>query len=185
MKKIEDYTRVTAVLYPFSGLKKINPDVLKNAAERGTRAHKACEAIVKNLGYFDDDETISGYVESFKIWCENKTFIPTPQRFYCDDLMITGECDLIYEDERGLVLVDLKTPAKESKQWLLQGSAYSYLAKKAGYEIKAIEFVKLSKEGKAAQVFHYEEKFSLFNSHLEAYRYSFEKEEIIEELDYL
>ncbi len=58
-------------------------------------------------------------------------------------------------------------------------------AKKAGYSIKVIEFIRLKKTGKEPQVITYVENFDLFKSHLEAYRYSFKdfKEEV--ETDYL
>lgn len=47
---LKDYTRVTEVLYPFSGLSNIKPDILANAARRGTRVHDICEGIMKGLG---------------------------------------------------------------------------------------------------------------------------------------
>jgi len=164
------YTRVTDVLFPLSGLKNIPPDILKNAAERGTKVHEFCDAIMQDLGFFPCDQKIGKYIESFMKWL-SKEFIPRPDRFYCDELRLTGECDAIYRDEGGLVLVDIKTPVNESKTWMLQGSAYSYLAKKAGYDIKRIEFVQLSKDGKEPKVYVYDADMTLFIKCLEIYRY--------------
>jgi hypothetical protein len=174
-----DFIRVTSVLYPFSGLNKIDPVVVKNAAERGSRVHEICEALINDLGLLDLDPPLCGYIKSFEQWKEGKIFIPKPERFYCYKYMITGECDTIYLDGQDLVLVDLKTPLRESKTWPLQCSAYGYLARQAGYEIKRVEVIKLSREGKYPMVYQYEENLDMFLKCLEIYKYFFnnEKEE--------
>lgn len=171
MQTIE-YLKVSQVLSPFSGLHKIDPNVVKNAAERGTRAHNACAAIIKKLGHFPGDDSIDGYVESFSKWYKKELKFQFPDRFYCNELMITGECDGIYTDENGsVVLYDLKTPQSVSRSWKLQLSAYAYLARKAGYDVKRIEIIKLNKTGKEAKVIVYEEDFETFCHCLHAYRY--------------
>jgi hypothetical protein len=58
------YTRVTHVLYPFSGLDKIDPAVVAHAAQRGTKVHKICEAIIQGLGELGVEEETAPYVES-------------------------------------------------------------------------------------------------------------------------
>ena len=174
MKTLIDsrYVRVTTVLSPFSGMDKVNPEVLLNACIRGTKVHLICDAIVEGMGYPEDRE-ISGYIESFNKWCIGKQFVQKPERFYCNEYMITGELDLLYKNETGLTLVDLKTSRVESKTWILQGSAYSYMAKKENLNITKIEFVKLDKDGKEPKVFTYEEDFKLFLNCLETYNYFF------------
>ena len=184
MKDICEYTRVTDVLFPLSGLRNIDPTILKNAAERGTKVHNICDAVIDGLGIGKIDQALFGYVESFNQWLP-KHFIEKPKRFFCDEHKITGECDAIYEESDGLVLVDFKTPANESKTWKLQGSAYSYLAKQSGYDIKRIEFVKLSKTGSKPKVFVYEEDFDMFLKCLDIYRYFFNKNLDENPLDYL
>jgi hypothetical protein len=183
-KNINDYIRVTEVLYPLSGLNTIDSQILKNAADRGTKVHEIIEAMEHNLGVAPISEEISGYIESYKKWLP-KTFIDKPDRFYCDIYGITGECDAIYEDEGGLVLVDYKTPKNESKTWCLQGSAYAYLARQAGYMIERVEFVKLSKEGKDPKVFTYLEDFNTFVKCLDVFKYFFKKRVEESVLDYL
>jgi Holliday junction resolvase-like predicted endonuclease len=197
-----NHTRVTTVLQPFSGLNKIDPGILKNAANRGTVVHQVCESIVKGfdkiildslveeyttdeMHFVSEKKKVENLVESFEKWYEKKDFKLYSKRFFCDDLMITGECDYVYEDYRGLVLVDLKTTVSESKTWLLQGSAYSYMSKKAGYPIRAIEFVKLSKSGEEPEIFRYAENFNLFKAAYDTYNHFYKdfKEENI--LDYL
>jgi hypothetical protein len=192
----EKYDRVTEVLSPFSGLKSLDAEILKNAGCRGKVVHILCNCLLKNLGIFDLEELVRSYtrndehfekekslienfLKSFEIWFEDKNDFITPSRFYDNDLMITGECDFIYLSEEGLKLVDLKTPIKESPTWSLQGSAYSYMAKQAKFNIQGIEFVQLSRTGKKPKIYQYEENFSLFKSYLDVYRdcYKNKKEE--------
>ncbi len=179
-----DYIRVTTVLSPFSGLDKIPKAILDNARDKGTYVHAKCDAYIKGIGDDTKHPEWDLYFKSFLKWTP-KIFIKTPERLFCDNHMITGECDAIYKDGEDLVLVDFKTPVNEGKTWLLQGSAYSYLAKKAGYDIKRIEFVKLSKEGKTPKVYIYEENFDLFLKCLAVYRHFFKNNGQENPLDYL
>jgi len=186
MNEIKDYIRVTDVLFPFSGLKSIDPLILQRAAERGTKVHEIIEAIIEGLGTPVITPDVDGYITSFQKWMPKK-FVQKPERFFCNDLMLTGECDGIYDDEEGdgLVLVDFKTPVNESKTWRLQGSAYAYLARKAGYEIKRIEFVKLSKTGSAPKVYIYEEDFEMYLKCLDVYKMFYKNVQEENPLDYI
>ncbi len=184
MKEIKNYTRVTDALFPLTGLRNIDPEVLKRAANRGLRVHEICDAIIEKVGVVNLDTEVQGYIDSFKKWLP-KQFIKKPDRFFCDKYMLTGECDAIYKDESGLVLVDFKTPASESKTWRLQGSAYSYLAKESGYNIARIEFVKLSKTGGAPKVYEYVEDFEMYLKCLDVYKMFFLKKEEPNPMDYM
>ncbi len=188
MSDIFSYIRVTDVLFPVSGLGKIDPIILQRAADRGTLVHKYCDsvpsALKEGFGVNVLEDNARPYVESFIKWLPRE-FIAKPPRFYCDELLITGECDAIYKEDGALVLVDYKTSAKESKTWRLQGSAYCYMARKAGYDIKRLEFVKLSKTGKAPEVFVYEEDFNMFLKCLEIYKYFFHGQIAENNSDYL
>lgn len=176
MKKHEDeYTRVTHVLYPFSGLDQVPIEVLKNAQERGSKVHEICSAIVDDLGVVILDPDYTGYIRSFEEWMINKEFVQRPSRLYCDKYKITGEIDGLYKNETGLTLFDIKTPAKESRTWSCQGSAYSYLCKLNGLNITKIEFVKLAKDGSKAVSFFYEENLEIFLKCLELYKHFFLK----------
>lgn len=178
------YTRVSSVLSPFMRMDKINTEVLANAANRGTRVHLAADAILADVGYpFEEQD--EGYIESFKLWVPGKKFLERPQRLYDDEFMITGDLDLLYDNGNGITLVDLKTSSAVSKSWMLQGSAYSYMAKKLGYEITKIEFVKLDKSGKYPKIYNYEENFGLFLHCLEVYNYFFKNFEEPREYDYI
>lgn len=170
---MEEYFRVTEVLYPFSGYDYVPSAILENAAVRGTKVHKICESIVD--GYdFDYPEEFEGFIQSFLKWWERgHKVIATERRFFCNDLHITGKVDYIIEGRDGNILVDLKTSSQESKTWMLQGSAYSYLAKKAGIPIHSIMFLKLDKDGGEPRPFIYEEQMDFFIKVLDVYKYFF------------
>lgn len=148
-KRRDSYTRVTNILFNFSGLDQVDPSVVSKAAHRGTRVHKICEGIIRGVGEFDVDEELSGYVESFKKWWgDGLEVISIEERFWDDELEVTGQSDLIVKTPEGLCLVDFKTSSKPSKTWQVQGCAYAYLASKANYDIKKIIFLHLNKHGK-------------------------------------
>ncbi len=191
MNNIENYDRVTAILSPFSGIDMINPEVLNNAANRGTLVHSIIDCMIDGIGYENALNELSekydakGYIDSFLQWNEGKEFIEKPARWFCDQWMITGECDSLYKNETGLTLVDFKTPASEGKTWNLQASAYHYLGCKAALHITKIEFVRLKKNGKFPSIHTYEHNFDDYLKCLYVYRtfYKNRKYEINE--DYL
>lgn len=171
-----EHLRVTEVLYPFSGLKYVDPTILENAAARGTKVHKICEGIVNGIDGWDCDEELTGYVQSFrKWWGRGQDVLACEERMFCDDLGITGKTDLIVNFQNRTYIVDLKTSMSESKSWMLQGSVYSYLAKKAGYEIQGIMFMRLRRDGSEPKYHYYEENMDLFKECLNVYKYFFAK----------
>ncbi len=177
-KAMKDFTRVTSILYPFSGLEKINPEVLQNAADRGTKVHNICEAIVHGMGEFDIDEVTKPYVESFKLWWDKgHKVISVEQRFFDDTLKITGQVDLILDTPDGLAIVDLKTSSVPSKTWKAQGSAYCHLARLNGLDIKKVYFLHLKKTGKEAKIYEYDPDPSFFLSVLRVWEHFFKKKE--------
>ena len=171
-KNREKYLRVTHVLYPFSGLENIPADIVANAADRGRRVHKICEGIISGLGEIGVDEETWGYVESFKKWWgDGKTIKVMEERFWDDELHITGQVDLIIETPEGLAIVDLKTSSKPSKTWQAQGSAYAYLAQNAGFDIKKLFFLHLNKHGKEPKLIEYPIDTSFFLAVLRVYEH--------------
>ena len=95
------------------------------------------------------------------------------ERFYCDELKITGKVDLIIDSPMGAIIIDYKTSYKPSKTWPIQGSAYAYLARKAGYSIAGIQFVHLNKHGMKPDLYDYPDKFDVFRKCLDVYDYFF------------
>lgn len=161
----ETYTRVTNILYPFSGLEKINADIVAYAAQRGTKVHQICEGIVSGLGEHGVDDETWGYVESFKKWWSNGIdVVEMERRFWDDELQVTGQVDFIIKTPEGLAIVDIKTSSRQSPTWKAQGSAYAYLAKNAGFAIKRILFLHLNKHGKTPKIYEYPVDDSFFLS---------------------
>lgn len=172
----ENYTRVTTILYPFSGLDKIDATIVQRAADRGTKTHKICEGIIDGLGEFGVDTETRPYVESFKKWWHiGHDVVAVERRFWDDDLQITGQVDIIINTPSGLAIVDLKTSSRPSKTWRGQGCAYAYLAKKAGYEITTIQFIHLLKNGATARVYEYEVDDEFFLSTYLVWNHFFKK----------
>jgi hypothetical protein len=191
MKDIKDYIRVTDVLFPFSGLKGIDPEILRKAADRGTRVHTICDAVIQGMGIPGIDEDIQGYLNSFFLWAAGKKFLTKPDRFFHDSFMLTGECDGLYMDqENKIVLIDFKTPLKESKTWPLQAAAYRMLASHDydfPLEIDRAEFIQLKKNGTAPTVYTYplEPHLADFLLAFEAYKKFFLNASEQSFLDYL
>lgn len=145
-----------------------------NAANRGTRVHKICEGIVSGLGEYELDPEVMGYVHSFKRWWDKgHVVVEMEKRFFCDVYKLTGQCDLIIETPYGLAIVDIKTSRAPSKTWRVQGSAYSYLAKKEGLDIKKIYFLHLCPDGGEPNLIEYEEDWDFFLACLKVWNYFF------------
>lgn len=145
---------------------------MANAARRGTKVHDICEGIVKGLGEWEVDDEVKGYVESFKLWWnQGIKVLALEKRFYCSKLMITGQVDMIIEAPEGAIILDLKTSAKPSNTWPLQGSAYAYMARQNGYDIKGIHFLHLNKNGYAPELYVYDDQFELFSKCLDVYKH--------------
>lgn len=171
----EKYTRVSTILQPFSGLDQINPEIVQNAANRGTAVHRVCEGIVSGLGEHGVYDEIKGYVESFKKWWEiGHEVLMVEKRFFDDDLMITGQCDLIIREGSDLIIIDLKTSYRPSKTWPVQGAAYAYLARKNKHDIRKIQFLHLKKTGKEPTVYEYPLDDGLFLSTYEVYKHFYQ-----------
>ncbi len=177
MNENDGFTRVTHILYPFSGLDKIDANIVAHAAERGTKVHKICEGIIEGLGELGVEEETKGYVESFKQWWTlGHDIIAMEKRFWCQQMKITGQVDLIINTPNGAAIVDLKTSSKPSKTWAAQGAAYAYLAKKAGYDIKKIYFLHLNKQGKAPKIYEYPIDDNFFFAIYIVWEYFYQKE---------
>lgn len=177
--KNDRYLRITDILSPFSGLQDIKPFILSQAADRGTRVHQMIEDYLSGIGIWEEDSSLMGYLDSMKkFWKDGYPIHYQEQRFFNDEFMITGACDLIIEFQGCLTLVDWKTSHAPNRTWPMQGSAYSWLAKKHGIPIENILFIKLDKKGSKPQVFQYEENFSLFLKCYEIYNYFFKEDHI-------
>ena len=155
MKDRSEYTRVTEILSTYSKLDMIPPDVLERACQRGTDVHDICEAHLTNLGVPPYDPELEGYIDSFRQWHakNSQATFSFPERFYDDEMEISGECDCIMHIGNKSILIDFKTSANEGKTWALQGAAYAHISNMA---IDEIHFIKLQKDGSDPKVCVYD-----------------------------
>lgn len=173
------YTSVTTVLSPYSGLKDIDPIVVQNAADRGTRVHKFCEMYAKDLLIVEPDFDCKGYVESYKRWFDYMVVKPLyiEERVDNEELKLSGGIDLVayLKGDELPSVVDIKTPANASNSWQLQTAAYKILLEKElGIKIGRRIALKLPKDGSTAKVCEYidhERDMQMYIKALEVYRF--------------
>jgi len=174
-----DYTRVTTILSRYCDFTGIDPDVLANAARRGTAVHQFCELYVKNLLIEQVPHECEPYFQSFKSWFDNTSFelISVENRMYCDKLRITGQVDLIMKEagSHTPIIIDIKTPQAEGSTWALQTAAYLYLTKQS---LKAPKYrracLMLNRRGGDAKFLEYtqhDRAERLFLNAVELYKY--------------
>lgn len=178
--EFEGYTRVSSIIGQWNHLAGIDPWVLENKARIGTEVHEKITADLEGI-FVEETEEIMGYIKSWMAFSKEdaKEYknIMTEQRFFCDELKITGQIDGIFENEKGeKFIIDYKTSASAHKKtWFLQAAFYWYLAKKNGLDISdKVIFVNLKKDGKKAKSheFHCDEKiWKICLAALETFRY--------------
>ena len=143
---------VTTVLSPFSDFSMVRPEVLRKAAERGTRVHTACAIIAMELwSPSAPREGDAPYCTSFLKWVDiaGIKFVSVEEEFTDMDLGYFGHPDAIvrYPGEQGLTVIDYKTPMSISRSWHPQIAAYAHLARKHGYDVRRGLAVRLRKNG--------------------------------------
>ena len=178
---------VTQALSPFSDFSGINPEVLRRAAERGSRVHRACAAYALGfpaLGLHNEDH---GYFISFVEWFDNYVDrVLMVEKRLTSPLGYTGQIDLACRLTDGrCCVVDYKTPALESPTWKAQIASYCELAlveliglyipksEKPVLKIEGMALM-LNKNGKAAKGIPYQyqaDDFAAFLSALNSYRF--------------
>lgn len=181
----DGYTRITQILSPFTGYKSVPKDILAAKAAIGSHAHEIIKGFLESGCLWDIDDSVKGYVNSMlRFWGDGFPILETETRFYCDELMLTGEPDVIIDGPKGKTLIDWKCSLKENPTWMAQGSGYAYLAEKNGYDIQEIWFIKLDKLGNDPQVIKYKKDVPLFMKCFDLYKlfFSKEKNETIEDL---
>jgi len=178
----EEFDRITSIISPFSGIEFIPQEVLIPAADRGTLVHQYVQAFISDWEIHVVDEGLKGYIDSFKKFWKSYSHIIEggkhiiEKRFYCDELKITGQIDLIVEFENRTYIFDWKTSAREYKSsYRLQGAAYKHLCKVNGLKhVDDAMFVKLKKDGTSSTQYKYstyEEDIHTFKKCVELYRF--------------
>ncbi len=171
--------RVTDILRPFSGVDKIPPHKLYEKGLVGEALHEHAFDFINGIGVWDPYQNSDKYFESFRLWWEKekKKHIFAEERFFCDELNITGKVDLVYKLDGKIILADYKTSHAPSKTWMMQGSAYRYLIETSDLKIDRIEFVHLSPLGEYPTVIEYPYNFDQFMMCLEVFKQFFATKE--------
>lgn len=155
------YIRVTEPLKILKNYSHIDPDVLKNAADRGTDVHHFCEMHMKNI-YCDISEACEPYVKSFVDWYDNNVheLLFVEERVNSATLKLSGQLDIIAtlkDSKDKIAIIDIKTPVSTCKTWKLQTAAYRLLAKEEmGIKIDQRYCLKLSKNSSPAKLIQFE-----------------------------
>ncbi len=145
------FPSVTQILSPYSDFSRVPADRLQVAAERGTRVHGICAAIVQGLWVPMIPEECSGYVASFRQWLDTAKpeILMSEQKLSHPTLQFLGHPDLIVrfpKDPSGTV-VDFKTPLAKQRTWALQLAAYRELARANGYDVTRAGSLRLKPDG--------------------------------------
>lgn len=155
------YVRATATLSKFNDFSRIDKKILERKTNIGTMVHKAIDADIKG-DFAVTDPAVAKYFCSYLCFIdawEPERILKHETRYGSEDLLYSGQVDLVMNKHGENILVDWKTSANESASWELQGHLYHNLLTQSGLVISdKILFVKLDRDGKYPKVFTY--KFS-------------------------
>jgi hypothetical protein len=122
---------------------------LDNAADRGTRVHKACEQLVK-FGEADIEPDIEPYVKAFLAWVADRKpdFKHIEKALACEDY--AGTVDMICEVDGEIWIVDIKTVSAVKKTLVkAQLNGYKRLVEQNGLGwVKRLYCLQLMNDGK-------------------------------------
>lgn len=172
------YVRVSEILSRLRDRSKIHPLILDEKARLGTEVHANIaaqkgdgfpvfadwphrNAITGQILYRDGEPFWSkkglGYFRSFCDWDEafNPVYSAMEQRYYDDELMITGQIDALIRlpDQDKPMLLDFKCSAQPDLEiWSMQAHFYWYLLRQNGFEdledhFLFLQLMPLSKDG--------------------------------------
>lgn len=141
---------VTMILSPYADFSMVPPDVLANAAARGSLVHQACAAIAQDIWISELSEDCRGYVDSFSYWLDATApeILATEIELVDPVHSYHGHPDLICKIGEDVVVIDYKTPVSVSPSWRLQLAAYLRLALVSGYRANRTAVLRLSSDGK-------------------------------------
>jgi len=174
----------TTVLSPYADFSRIPPEVLRHAAERGTRIHGAIAAHLLGLWVPKLDDEAQPRFDSFKRWADIMVdkVILVEEELACDCHGFHGhpDCCLILKGNPSAVVLDWKSPVSESKTWPLQIASYCHLVDKHGglpdgMRVERAAAVMLHPKGKAAKMVEYTQSintaFAVFLAALTTWKY--------------
>lgn len=169
-----EYARVTEVLAKYSDYSHIDPEVLRRKCDIGTDIHAAIADHLSGSMPMPCQPG-AGYFDSYMLWYRAVAprVIYTETRYCCDELMITGQIDLVCTMGCGdiPVLIDFKTSVSESPVWIMQAHLYAHLLQRNNVIVgdKYI-FLKLDKLGRSPIAYTYTRGQNTLNKCLNACR---------------
>jgi len=178
----DDYVRVSDVLKIISKYDGVPEDKLIAAAEKGTAIHSWLTSyLLSQKGDFpvtldDLQEDYQSYGTHFLEWVDaigEHEVYAMEERFYDEDLMITGEVDLIIKKDNKYTLIDVKTTYAKGKDWGLQLAAYAYLVmRNRSISFDDLQILHLKKDGEyKIYSYDFQEHFPIFMKCYDLYKY--------------
>lgn len=150
-----DYIRVSHLLDPWKQWKGISQDTLDFKAQIGTNVHEAINCHIIGLPVPELTDRERNYFESYLRWedLEKPIYSLTEERFYNEDLMLTGQIDGIIDG----MIIDFKTSSIAlHKQWAIQLGWYYKLAEYNSIDVIPRAFMLQLKEKAPAKKHEYE-----------------------------
>ena len=143
------YPSVTTILAPWSNFDSVPPEILAKAADRGTRVHAACHAEIKGLWAVPEID-VAPFLQSFRSWLPYFEVIESEFELIDSTLGYMGHPDILgrFKGDKGLTLIDLKTPIAFNPLWRAQLAAYKQLAGTNGYKVDRTASLRLSRKGR-------------------------------------
>jgi hypothetical protein len=150
---------VTTILQPYTDFSSIRPEVLQQAAERGTRFHRYASARLQGLMLPPVTPDLQGFVASWEQWAADMVdqVYGVELALQDDAFGYCGHLDAIIRihGDKKLTIVDWKTPVQVQKTWELQVAGYRRLAEVAGFDIGREMSVRPDRNGGRAKVTEY------------------------------
>ena len=168
---------MTTIMHPLSEkvYGPIDPEILSNAARKGTIVHNAIENYLE-FGIMDIPEDLLGYFEAFRAWrkAAEPEILSVESKVYHKILRYAGTCDLLCKVKGVMTLVDYKTsyqlqPMLHSVQ--LEGYAKAWESQGIKFEDRMI--LHLKKDGRYTE-HHYPasaEHYSVVSALMTLYNY--------------
>lgn len=128
----------------------ISERVLDNAADRGTRLHRAVQ-FWNQYHFRNVDEDCSGFFDAYLKFRQQHVewkLLHSEYRFYHKALLYAGTCDELYQADGKTILVDLKTPKQALlKTWAVQLGGYVAGLESQGTKINKSYILQLFSDG--------------------------------------
>lgn len=151
---------ITSVLR--GGFAGVSDEVLLNKAAIGTEVHTLCQQYLlgNEIPPFIHERS-GAYFDCFKKFCKTGMLLKPiicEERFFDDDLGISGQVDLVcpVKGSKEVLLVDLKTSASvEEDLWLVQGILYAKMVQEQYPDLPLADtfiFLQLKEKGDAKVV---------------------------------